>query len=120
MRSMQALYPDYEQADFFLKYSVANHVRFAGADSAVRAERQWLMMVRTVNTDPTREAQFNEWYDRIDIPDVLEVPGYWRARRGQTVPEATSTGAASPGEAGHYLALYNIGSAAIDKEPTSF
>ncbi|MEJ1962724.1 MAG: amidohydrolase family protein [Gammaproteobacteria bacterium] len=27
MQSMQALYPDYEQADFFLKYSVENHVK---------------------------------------------------------------------------------------------
>ena len=26
MRAMKALYPDYAQADFFLKYSVANHV----------------------------------------------------------------------------------------------
>jgi glyoxylase-like metal-dependent hydrolase (beta-lactamase superfamily II) len=118
MRNMQVLYPDYEQADFFLKYSVENHVRAASVDSAVRAERQWLMMVRTVNTDATREKQFNEWYDRIDIPDVLEVPGYWRARRGQTLPESTSNGAAgaaSSGEVGHYVALYNIGSPAIDK-----
>jgi glyoxylase-like metal-dependent hydrolase (beta-lactamase superfamily II) len=115
MRSIRALYPDYEQADFFLKYSVENHMRAAGTDSSVRAERQWLMMVRTVNTDATREAQFNEWYDRIDIPDVLEVPGYWRARRGQTLPETASNGAAPPGEAGHYVALYNIGSPAIDK-----
>jgi glyoxylase-like metal-dependent hydrolase (beta-lactamase superfamily II) len=27
MRKMQALYPDYQQADFFLKYSVENHVK---------------------------------------------------------------------------------------------
>ncbi len=27
MRHMQALYPDYKQADFFLKYSVENHVK---------------------------------------------------------------------------------------------
>lgn len=27
MQKMQALYPDYKQADFFLKYSVENHVR---------------------------------------------------------------------------------------------
>ena len=27
MQEMQALYPDYEQADFFLKYSVENHVK---------------------------------------------------------------------------------------------
>ena len=115
LRSMQLLYPDYEQAEFFLKYSVENHVRAAGADSTVRGEHQWLMMVRTVNTDAAREAQFNEWYDRIDIPDVLEVPGYWRARRGQTLPETASNGAAPPGEVGHYVALYNIGSPAIDK-----
>ena len=115
MRGMQLLYPDYEQADFFLKYSVENHVRAVGTDSTVRGERQWLMMVRTVNTDATREAQFNEWYDHIDIPDVLEVPGYWRARRGQTLPEAATNADAPPGEAGHYVALYNIGSPAIDK-----
>jgi hypothetical protein len=117
-RSIRALYPDYEQADFFLKYSVENHMRAAGTDSSVRAERQWLMMVRSMNTDATREAQFNEWYDRIDIPDVLEVPGYWRARRGRTLPGTTSNGAAGaapPSEAGHYVALYNIGSPAIDK-----
>src|SRR5262249_56781277 len=44
--------------------------------------RQWLMMVRTVNTAPTKEREFNAWYDDIDIPDVLKVPGYWRAARG--------------------------------------
>jgi hypothetical protein len=27
MRGMMALYPDYKQADFFLKYSVENHVK---------------------------------------------------------------------------------------------
>ena len=43
MRSMRVLYPDYEQADFFLKYSVENHMK--PNDSSVRAERQWLMMV---------------------------------------------------------------------------
>ena len=27
MQKMQALYPDYREADFFLKYSVENHVK---------------------------------------------------------------------------------------------
>jgi hypothetical protein len=27
LREMKSLYPDYAQADFFLKYSVANHVK---------------------------------------------------------------------------------------------
>jgi hypothetical protein len=78
---------------------------------------QWLMMVRTVNTDPAKEQEFNAWYDDIDIPDVLKVPGYWRARRGRTIQLTTSTGAqtAEPQEQGHYVALYNIESSAIDK-----
>src|SRR5215831_3126721 len=79
--------------------------------------RQWLMMVRTVNTDPTKERDFNAWYDDIDIPDVLKVPGYWRARRGRTVPlTASPVGqTAEREEQGHYVALYNIESSAIDK-----
>ena len=72
-------------------------------------------MVTTQNTDPTKEAEFNAWYDDVDIPDVLQVPGYLRARRGleQRVP-----GFSNP-EAGqrstNYVALYDIESRAIDK-----
>src|SRR5262249_60567009 len=79
--------------------------------------RQWLMMLRTVNTDRTKEREFNAWYDDIDIPDVLKVPGYWRARRGRTVPLTTSPVAqtAEREEQAHYVALYNIESSAIDK-----
>src|SRR5215470_10347018 len=79
--------------------------------------RQWLMMVRTVNTDPTKEREFNAWYDDIDIPDVLKVPGYWRARRGRTMQLTDSAvpRTAEPQEQGHYVALYNIESSAMDK-----
>jgi hypothetical protein len=90
-------------------------VQILAADSS--DARQWLMMVRTVNTDPTKDQEFNAWYDDIDIPDVLKVPGYWRARRGRTMPPATPQVAqtAAPQEPGHYVALYNIESPAIDK-----
>jgi len=79
--------------------------------------RQWLMMVRTVNTDPTKEREFNAWYDDIDIPDVLKVPGYWRARRARTMQRTTSPAvqSAEAQDQGHYVALYNIESPAIDK-----
>jgi hypothetical protein len=90
-------------------------VHISAADSS--DARQWLMMVRTVNTDPTKDREFNAWYDDIDIPDVLKVPGYWRARRGRTMqltsPPIAQT--AEPQEQGHYVALYNIESSAIDK-----
>jgi hypothetical protein len=77
------------------------------------AQDHWLMMVTTENTVPAKEAQFNAWYDRVDIPDVLEVPGYERARRGkeQIIPASTNP-SQLPGK---FVALYDIESRAIDK-----
>jgi len=69
----------------------------------------WLMLVMTVNTDPAQEKAFNDWYDHVDIPDVLRVPGYVRARRGEeqaTSPDSPPT---------RYLALYDIKSRNIDR-----
>ncbi|MFO1401803.1 MAG: amidohydrolase [Steroidobacteraceae bacterium] len=75
----------------------------------------WLMVVRTIATNPAREAEFNDWYDRIDIPDVLEVPGYMRARRGlgQPLPELPDYDLQDV--AGKYVALYDIRSPDIDR-----
>lgn len=74
----------------------------------------WLMLVKTQNLDPAREAEFNRWYDDIDVPDVLEVPGYERARRGARIasyrPSSRQTDA---GET--YVAVYDIRSPDIDK-----
>ena len=77
--------------------------------AATGSRGQWLMVVKTVNTDPAREAQFNEWYDKIDVPDVLEVPGYMRARRGVKVMPDPNT------DDGKYIALYNMEGASIDR-----
>ena len=87
----------------------------AAAGSDATMGNRWLMMVTTQSTDPAREAEFNDWYDRIDIPDVLEVPGYMRARRGQgqRVPEFPN--ADLQDDEGKYVALYDIESEAIDK-----
>lgn len=71
--------------------------------------QDWLMLVRTENADPAREAEFNHWYDEIDIPDVFTVPGYQRARRGQLEPG----GGPASGE-GRYVALYDIRSSDIE------
>ena len=91
----------------------ANAAAAGGADPKV--ERSWLMMVTTQNTDPTKEAEFNAWYDDVDIPDVLKVPGYLRARRGleQRVPGFSSPEAEQ--RPINYVALYDIESRAIDK-----
>jgi predicted amidohydrolase YtcJ len=85
----------------------------AGVASAAKESSsggQWLMVVKTTATDPQRETQFNEWYDKIDVPDVLEVPGYMRARRGvKTEPDH------NPAQDGQYIAIYNMEGPSIDK-----
>jgi hypothetical protein len=79
------------------------------------AGNAWLMLVATSCTDPDRETDFNAWYDDIDIPDVLEVPGYERARRGLRLGTAAEPVAALPDDQGRYVALYDIQSGNIDK-----
>jgi predicted amidohydrolase YtcJ len=78
----------------------------------------WLMVVKTTVTDPAREAEFNDWYDRIDIPDVLEVPGYMRARRGLGQPLPEFPDYDLQGVEGKYVALYDIRSPNIDRTIT--
>src|SRR5262245_6967827 len=79
------------------------------------ASDAWLMMVATRCTDPARESDFNRWYDDIDIPDVLEVPGYRRARRGLRLGTTAAPVSALPDTEGRYVALYDIASGNIDK-----
>lgn len=88
-----------------LRWAGAGLVLASVAAPAAAAEvREWLMMVKSRNLDPARTAEFDRWYNDIDIPDVLAVPGYERARRGHGV-----TGDRP------YVALYTIGSRDIDK-----
>lgn len=49
---------------------------------------------------PGREAEFNEFYDRQHIPDVLKSPGFVSCRRLRAMED--------PPLAGHYVALYEI------------
>lgn len=41
---------------------------------------RWVNILET-NCDPTREDEYNDWYDTMHIPDVLKTPGFMRARR---------------------------------------
>ena len=62
-----------------------------------------VLITGTVLTDPDREAEFNEWYDKIHIPDVLETPGFVKATRYTL---------AVPGQSGsrqaEYVTLYEL------------
>jgi len=93
---------------------VCTSVLAAGVSQA-GDEKHWFYMVKTKPSNPAREAEFNIWYDQVDIPDVLEVPGFMRARRGigQDFPEFPSVNL--KGDDGNYVALYNIETDDIDK-----
>ena len=59
---------------FGLTFATVVHARAGEAG-------EWFYFVKTEPSDPALEAEFNTWYDEIDIPDVLAVPGFERARR---------------------------------------
>ncbi len=61
--------------------------------------QKWVNLFEA-NSDPAREPEFNEWYDRIHVPDILKTPGYVRARR--YVNREMRDGR------GKYLALYDM------------
>ena len=83
-------------------------------EAHVSAEGDWFYFVKTEPSDPSRETEFNDWYDDIDIPDVLAVPSFKRARRaiGQEVPGFSDVGLRE-GD-GKYAALYDIATPDID------
>jgi hypothetical protein len=68
---------------------------------------RWLLAVETNCADPAREGELNRWYDEVQVPDMLEVPGIMRATRYEN---------SSPGESqGKYLTLYEIETEDIGK-----
>ncbi len=42
---------------------------------------RWLLNVETNCADPAKEKAFNEWYNKVHLADILEVPGVVRASR---------------------------------------
>ena len=78
--------------------------------SDTHADAHWFYMVKSRPSAPEREAEYNAWYEDIDIPDVLEVPGFLRARRAiaRDSTETASTDAT-------YAALYDVDTTDIDK-----
>jgi hypothetical protein len=85
------------------------------AAEATGPSGHWLMLVATQNLREGDEAAFNHWYDDIDIPDVLKVPGYQRARRGVRQSVAGFSSANEERAEGRYLALYDIETSNIDR-----
>lgn len=62
--------------------------------------QKWLMIVESNCADSTREQEFNEWYNNIHLPDVLEIPEFKRAVRFENIDSAEGKV--------RYLAVYEI------------
>jgi hypothetical protein len=68
---------------------------------------KWVLVVGTNSADTAREAEFNEWYDKIHLPDVLESSGFIGATRYENIEPLE-------GEA-KFLAIYEIETNDIDE-----
>jgi len=68
---------------------------------------KWIMLVYTNCTDPSREKEFNDWYDNTHVADVLEVPGFLNATRYANNNPSEGTG--------RFLAIYEIETEDIGK-----
>jgi len=73
---------------------------------------RWLLTVESNCADPSREKEYNDWYDNVHLPDILETPGFVRAARYEN---------SSPGEGqGKFLATYEIETADIGETLMAF
>ena len=68
---------------------------------------KWLCSVYSNCVDPSREKEFNQWYDTVHLPDIMETPGVVRASRYEIKRPAEGQG--------KFLALYEIETEDIGK-----
>ncbi|MFC4001885.1 hypothetical protein ACFS2C_14205 [Prauserella oleivorans] len=56
-----------------------------------------IVYVETRPSSPEREAEFNEWYDQVHLPEVCALPGFLAGRRFAPL-----------GDGGPYIAVYEV------------
>jgi hypothetical protein len=62
------------------------------------------LVVYSNPSDPAREEEYNSWYDKVHVPEVLTIEGFVAATRFR-VAEASIAGEEVPHR---YLALYEV------------
>lgn len=73
------------------------------------------VLVVLTNPKPGRDQEFNDWYDNIHVPEVLELPGFLSAQRYK-VGDAQLL---EP-PAHQYLALYEFEANSLGDVPKTF
>jgi hypothetical protein len=67
-----------------------------------------LLFVVLTNPVDGRETEYNDWYDRQHLPDVLAIPGFVAAQRFRIQEISRETGLPW-----HYLAIYEVAADAV-------
>ncbi|MFC1981603.1 hypothetical protein ACFLVN_05125 [Chloroflexota bacterium] len=68
---------------------------------------KWINMVENFCTDPSREDEFNDFYNNVRLPDIMQTPGFLAARR-YIIKEPRNG-------RGKYMVVYEIETDDIDK-----
>jgi hypothetical protein len=68
----------------------------------------WLLVVESNCVDPSREKEFNDWYNYVHIPDILETKCFVKA----SLYERPNP----PEGKGKYMAVYEIESDDLDRD----
>ena len=61
---------------------------------------KWIVLVEGNCTDSAREDEFNDWYNLVHLPDMMETPGIVNAVRYENVDPVEGRG--------KYLAAYEV------------
>ncbi|MFC1947442.1 DUF4286 family protein [Chloroflexota bacterium] len=67
---------------------------------------RYILEVRTNCKDPEKEAEYNDWYNNIHLPDVLETHGVVRATRYEATDPTE--------DEAKFIAIYEIETDDID------
>lgn len=65
-----------------------------------------VMIVMTNPIEDSRDEEFNDWYTKTHVPDVLKVPGFVAATRYRL--SDAQLGGAAPEGTHRYLAVYEV------------
>ena len=65
-----------------------------------------VMIVMSSPIEDSRDEEFNNWYTKTHVPDVLKVPGFVAATRYRL--SDTQIGGAAPEGTHKYLAIYEL------------
>lgn len=69
---------------------------------------RYLFVTHTDCADPAREDEFNDWYNNVHVPDILETPGMISATRWENVHPKDNNRR-------KYIALYELETEDVEK-----